>query len=175
MWALVVLGLVAVVVVAGLPFLVFPAHDEPGQVDVVLVLGGPTDARVDLAMQMVDDGLTENVLISLDPEQSENYRAAADACASRPEVVQCLKPDPFTTRGEVMWLSRESEANGWESAAVITFGPHISRARLIVNQCFGGDVLMLNSEEKVSLPYYAYMYAYQSAATVKALIQGRCE
>ncbi len=88
--------------------------------------------------------------------------------------MQCLKPDPFTTRGEVMWLNREAEANGWDTAAIITFGPHVSRSRLIAGQCFDGEAIMLNSGEKVSLPYYAYMYVYQSAATVKALIQGRC-
>ncbi len=175
MWFLVALGLVAAVVLAGLPFLVFPAHDEPAKADVALVLGPPTDTRMELAQSMVDEGLTEHVLVSLDPEESEMYPLAGEICASGDDTYVCAKPDPFTTRGEAIFLQEEATKNGWTNAAVITFTPHISRSRMIMKNCFDGEVSMLDSGESVSLPFWAYQYAYQSAATVKALIQGRCD
>lgn len=174
-WTLAAVVAVVGVVAVGWPFLVSPAHDEPADVDVVLVLGPPTDDRMEIAWQMVEDGQTAHVLVSLDPEVEEGlYPLAQEACASPSEVVACTKPDPFTTRGEAQWLRDEAAANGWDSAAVITFRPHISRARMIVQNCYDGEVRMLESQTSFGLTWWAYFYAYQSAATVKAWIQGDC-
>ncbi|MDN4472034.1 hypothetical protein [Demequina zhanjiangensis] len=175
MWTLAAVVAVAGVVAVGWPFLVAPAHDEPADVDVALVLGPPTDERMEIAQQLVADGLTDHVLVSLDPEIAEGtYELAQEACAAPDGVVACAKPEPFTTRGEAQWLRDEAAARGWDSAAVITVTHHISRSRMIVRSCFDGEVLMLEAEEPMTPVLWAYFYAYQSGATVKAWVQGAC-
>ncbi len=174
-WALAAAVAVVGVVAAGWPFLVAPAHDEPADVDAVLVLGPPTDARMEIAWQMIDGGLADHLLVSLDPWLPEGtFPLAEAACAYPGDLVACTKPDPFTTRGEAQWLRDEAAANSWDSVAVITFTPHISRSRMIVQNCFEGEVLMVEESSGLAPHYWAYQYAYQSAATVKALLQGDC-
>jgi hypothetical protein len=50
---------------------------------------------------------------------------------------------------------------------VTTQAAHLERARLIVGRCFGGSIAMLNSGEPPE-GGWAWEYAYQTAATVKA-------
>ena len=174
-WLLAGAMMLAGVALVGVPFLVAPAHDAPAQVDAVYVIGPPDDARMEAAWQMIDEGLADHLMISIDPQLPEaTFALAQAACAHPGAVVLCSQPDPFSTRGEAEWLRDEAAARGWDSVAVITEAAHISRARMIVKQCFDGQVLMIEPQESPSLRHWVYQYFYQSAATVKALFQGDC-
>ncbi|WP_084104787.1 ElyC/SanA/YdcF family protein [Demequina sp. NBRC 110056] len=172
----------AVVAIAGIPLYVLPALDEPSSTDVVYVIGPPTEARLDVAREFVEDGLTGAVMISLDPDESERWEAAAAVCdgawqddpATADAEVICAKPEPFTTRGEARELEREMAAHGWESAAVVTIRPHVSRARMIIERCEVGELSMVDSGESLHPWYWAYHYAYQSAGFVKAGVLSGC-
>lgn len=162
-----------------IPTYVFPAAADPAEVspaDVVYVIGPPADERVDKARELLDAGVADTLMISIDPEEYGDWELAASACLDGlPGVtVLCAKPDPFTTRGEGRWLRTEAQARGWESAVVITFTPHISRARAIVAQCFDGELTMVDSHQRVDPHYWAYMFAYQSGAYAKMWLLGGC-
>ncbi|WP_169746630.1 hypothetical protein [Demequina maris] len=177
----VALGAAAVLVaLVGLPLYVFPARDEPREVDAVYVIGPPTDPRMELAESMIDDGLTDTMVVSL-------AEAAYDAGerAKRPEAVQiceepqdftvyCSQPDPFTTRGEARWMRELIDENGWESVAVITTTPHLTRTRVIMERCWDGDIAYVSSGEHLDPWYWGYHYAYQSAAFVKVWLEDGC-
>jgi hypothetical protein len=182
-------GLVALVVAAGIPLYVLPSADEAGAVDVVYVIGPPTDARMDVALDMVADGDAGALMVSLDPEEAEEWPEAARVCAGESSgeassessadlpadlPVLCAKPDPFTTRGEARELEAQMATHGWDSAAVITFTPHISRTRMILERCDTGDVAVVNSGESVDPWYWVYQYAYQTAGYAKAFILQGC-
>ncbi|MFW2512343.1 hypothetical protein ACNI3K_01030 [Demequina sp. SO4-13] len=242
--AIVVVAVAIVLVVVGIPILVTPATDDPGtvNVDVAYVIGPPTDARMEVAYDLIADGRAEALLVSLDPEESDRWTEAARACGldgraegigagaertaeavgsagagaertaeasgsagagdkltneaagsagaensgtgpDAPEApldlepgipVLCSKPDPFTTRGEARWLEDEMVEHGWDSAAVITLTPHISRARMIMERCDTGDIAMVDVGESLAPWYWAYMYAYQTAGFTKAAILQGC-
>ncbi|WP_062292811.1 ElyC/SanA/YdcF family protein [Demequina phytophila] len=170
-------ALAGLVVLIGLPLYVFPAHDEPRAVDAVYVIGPPTDTRMELAEQMIADGLTDTMVVSLgeDDEERGKWHEAAAACdsAQRYEVF-CSEPDPFTTRGEARWLRSLVDQEGWESVAVITTTPHLTRTRVIMERCWDGDIAYLSSGEHLDPWYWAYHYAYQSAAFVKVWLEDGC-
>lgn len=158
-----------VAIIAGLPVYVFPQTDPPGHSDVVYVIGPPTKARMALADEMLDSGLADTLLISVnDPDDS-------DLCRPRPTVtVYCARPDPFTTQGEARWLRDMATDHHWDSATVITFTPHITRARLLMERCFPGEVRMLADAAPLHLGDWVYSYVYQTGAFVKVALNPGC-
>ncbi|GIG53798.1 ElyC/SanA/YdcF family protein [Demequina activiva] len=175
-------GVAAVAIaLAGIPVYVLPATDEPGLVDVIFVIGPPTDARMDVALGMAEQGHSDALMVSLDPAESDEYPQAARVCAGdwgdalpADATVLCMKPDPFTTRGEARDLDAAMAAQGWESAAVVTLTPHVSRARMIMERCDTGEVSMIDSGEALAPWYWVYHYAYQSAGYAKAFVLQGC-
>lgn len=181
--ALGVAGLVVAVVVAGIPLYVVPASDDPDEVDVdvAYVIGPPTNGRMEIATEMVNEGRADAILVSLDPGAADYYEAAAHLCAGDTAdvlavdaTILCDKPDPFTTRGEARWLEDEMAEHSWDSAAVITFTPHVSRTRMIMERCNTRDVAMVDSGGDLATSYWAYQYAYQTAAFAKAAVLQGC-
>ncbi|WP_169746748.1 YdcF family protein [Demequina silvatica] len=173
--ALVAAGIAFVLV--GLPLYVYPAHDEPREVDAVYVLGSPMDMRMDLAEQMVADGLTDTVVVSIseDPAERQWVPQAVEACETSQEyTIICGTPDPFTTRGEARWLRDLQEEHGWESVGVITVAPHISRTRVIMGRCWDGDIAYFESGEPLWFELWVEQYLYQTAAFVKVAFERGC-
>lgn len=156
--------------VAGLPFFVFPTVEPvPPHADVALVLGPPLPQRIEVAERLLDDGTVGAALISV-PDQYIPWELRP-LCARA--HVTCFDPDPSTTRGEARMLGRDAARDGWTSAVVITMPAHVSRARTIVSRCFAGRISMVADSEPPA-GGWAYQYAYQTAATVKAWLNQGC-
>ncbi|MDN4475400.1 hypothetical protein QQX09_05960 [Demequina sp. SYSU T00192] len=167
----------AVAFVAGLPLYVFPAHDEPRAVDAVYVIGPPTEARMELAEEMVADGLTDTIIVSLDddPDIRRRWDEATAVCEEPQDfTVYCSMPDPFTTRGEARWMRDLIEENGWDAVGVVTMAPHLTRTRVIMERCWDGDLAYLDSHETMSPFVWAYQYLYQTAALIKVGLEDGC-
>jgi len=88
--------------------------------------------------------------------------------------VMCISPKPFTTQGEAAALGRLAAVHGWHSAIVITNTWHVLRARMYLQRCFSGALSVIDSGQPSSLPYWAYEYAYQSAAFLKSTTESGC-
>src|SRR5690606_3559378 len=75
-------GLVVAVAVAGIPVLVVPASDDPATVeaDVAFVIGPPTDARMEVAYDLIAEGRADALMVSLDPAEAADWPLAAQAC-----------------------------------------------------------------------------------------------
>jgi uncharacterized SAM-binding protein YcdF (DUF218 family) len=71
-------------------------------------------------------------------------------------------------------LHRLASQYGWRTVIVVTFRPHISRARYILEHCFDGDLIMVESPSDLSVPRWAFEYAYQTAGYVRAVLQPGC-
>lgn len=141
---LALVALVAVVVIALLapvPLVLRPNADDPGDSDVVLVLGPPDPERMALAERLMAQGHAKALVVSID---SRWTAARLPACSEpRPYPVTCFQPDPATTRGEGMELRRLADAQGWHSVQAITFDWHVNRARDILGRCYAGAVRVL--------------------------------
>lgn len=172
------------IVLAGIPLYVLPATDDPEtvDVDVAYVIGPPTDARIKAAIELIREGRAGALLVSADVENlhgdwNEARRVCSeDGHADVPDDVEtlCDRPDPFTTRGEARWLEEEMAAHGWESAAVVTFTPHISRTRMIMQRCDTGDISMVDSGSSMSARNLVQRYVHETAGFVKALVLQGC-
>ena len=163
------LAALALFVVAGLPIYVFPQVDEPAKVDVIYVLGLATETRMALADGMLEAGLSETLMISTpDPEEDP-------LCEPRSDVrVYCLTPEPFTTQGEAQDLATMAADHDWNSALVITFTPHIDRARMLIKRCYTGELRVVEDDAAISIGYWGYQYLYQTGAFIKAALTPGC-
>ncbi|WP_194832225.1 YdcF family protein [Nocardia sp. XZ_19_369] len=171
-WVRACLVLVVVLAVAGValwPVYVRPRTDPPAPADAVLVLGGAHDGREQLGLRLAAEGFAPRILIS-DPY--ENSVMINRICrGSYTFEVICFDPSPRTTRGEGRELARLARAGGWQRVIVVTFTPHISRARYILGKCWAGELLFVDPEPRLSVPRWAYDYLYQSVGYVKAAVE----
>ena len=169
---------VALVALAGLPVYVFPTVEStPAHADVILVLGPPTSQRMSAARDLVTAGVSDRILVSVPPSVyvpgTRDHEKFA-ACTRDDPVVHCFQPDPTTTRGEARELGRLAERNGWRSAIAITMTPHIARARMIIQRCFSGTLVMHTADAPLSAGDWIYQYGYQTAGFVRAGLERGC-
>ncbi|RDI63198.1 YdcF family protein [Nocardia pseudobrasiliensis] len=160
---------VAVYVAALWPVYVRPRIDTPMRADAIVVLGGAHDGREELALRLARDGYAPRVLFSDPYEHSAlmnrichgGYRFRVD----------CFDPDPRTTLGEGRELAARARTDGWRRVIVVTFTPHVSRARYVLGKCWGGELLVVVAHPRISPLRWAYQYVYQSAGYVKAAVE----
>ena len=159
---------VLLVVLIGVPLYVLPPAGDPKKSDAILVLGPPTEQRIALAEELRDEGVSDLIIVSV---QKSGGQTEQDLDICRDEGVRCDVPDPFTTRGEVLLISENSAASDPPSLTVVTFTPHVMRARYIFGKCYAGDVTVVSTNQPLSFGGWAYQYLYQSVAFVKALFE----
>lgn len=161
----------AAIAVAGLPLYVFPSQGDPTDADLVYVIGPPQQQRLDLAASLRDTDTPPPLLVSVSDSRGghgeRHFNASAlDVC--RQEAVTCKSPIPFTTAGEARLLTEYTATHEAGKTVVITFTPHVARTRYIFAKCYAGDVTVVGVDTDMTLFDWAYQYAYQSAAFVKA-------
>lgn len=162
-------------VIAGLPLYVRPQIDKPRRADAILILGGADYRRYPFGFDLgVDGGWAPDVVMSI-PRGTHDWWLT-DACSTRhPRIrLHCFVPDPPTTKGEGRELRRLAVQYGWRTVIVVTFRPHISRARFILEQCFTGDLVMVASPAHISDSRWGFEYVYQTAGYLRAMLQPGC-
>ncbi|MFH5232758.1 YdcF family protein [Antrihabitans spumae] len=174
--AVVFIVVVLALVGAGFPVFVRPQIDPLQRADVILVLGGYGTDRYTYGIELARRGYAPVVLFSNPYGPDTDIDEVREPCEFPPEgiALECFAPDPATTKGEARELRQLSEERGWTSVIVVTYLPHISRARYIIEQCFDGDVVMTPSREELSIGYWAWAYLYQTAGYVRALGNRSC-
>lgn len=170
----ILLGLFVVWLAACYLVVLEPTVNKPAKVDAILVLGPPdVDGRVDEAYALAHAHLASTVVISV---QSDLQLQVKSACRNQNPDYQviCFQPDPSTTQGEAEEIGRLATQHGWTSIMVVTSKYHISRARMIVERCMPGKVLMVAAPGKPSIAQWAYQFAYQTGGYLKAFIHRDC-
>lgn len=155
------------IVLVGLPLYVFPASDDLSPSDVAYVLGPPMDERLAIAEALRDDGLVDQIVVSV---QASGGQTAQDLEICDDPGVTCAVADPSTTRGEELLLTELAPGTS-PSLIVITSTPHVARTRFIFEKCYPGEVAVVAAERPESLEAWTSQYLYQSLAFVKAVVE----
>lgn len=171
-------GILATLGVGGYFLFTRPHADPLGKADVIIVLGGENDGRLQYGLSLAQQGYADTVVLSnsydgdSDADQADYRRACAAGTLAI--TVVCFKADPYTTRGEAMFLSRLAKQHNWTRVIVVSWNYHMVRARYIFHQCFDGAVLMrpVPRAYDFSVRRWALEYAYQYTALVKAFVLG---
>ena len=144
---LIALVLVAALAVASVPLFILYDDDEVTRADAVMVLAGEK-RRLPVGLELVERGVAPLLVISdgLDPRWTQANRLCR---FGDPAKIVCVRPDPYSTRGEARLAARLARERGWDSLVVVTSRFHLFRARVRFERCFekpephrlGGDHL----------------------------------
>jgi len=160
--------------VGGLPVYVRPQVDALRHADAILILGGADYSRYPFGFDLGSKGWAPKVVVS-NPNGSHDPWLTNYCATPHPGLdLHCFVPDPPTTKGEGRELRRLAARYGWRTVIVVTFRPHISRARFILERCFDGDLIMVASPTRLSLPGWAYQYVAQTLGYLRAAVQPGC-
>ncbi|MCD2098998.1 YdcF family protein [Rhodococcus rhodochrous] len=178
-WLAVLVLVACAFIAAGFPVYVAPQIEIENlspyrRADAIFVLGGAIYERYPYALELALEGFAPEVVVS-NPNGAKDVWLTDLCDHPRYEFpVTCFEPDPPTTRGEAMELRRLAEQRGWDSVIVVTFVPHVSRARFILDRCFDGELIMAASPADIALSYWAWAYAYQTAGYMRAFSHTGC-
>lgn len=169
-----ILALLLAAAIGGIPVFVHPQIDPVRPADAVIVLGGPGYSRYGLGFQLATAGFAPTLVIS-NPNGARDVHMTkrCEATDERFRLI-CFVPDPATTRGEAVELARLAKQYGWKTVIVVTSRPHISRARLILEQCFHEELIMVAFQSNPSLLRWAFEYFYQGTGYIKAALESSC-
>ena len=133
------LALLAAVVVVTARYVVWAPSDEAGRADALVVLAGGGAERLDEAVRLVETGAAPVLAIS-------HGRRPGSVDANRlcngglPYEVLCFEPRPDRTQGEARAVAQLARRRGWRSVIVVTSRYHVTRATMLLERCFDGDV-----------------------------------
>ncbi|MDQ1203285.1 YdcF family protein [Rhodococcus sp. SORGH_AS_0303] len=175
--ALTVVGAVAVATAVGWEPYVSPPVDQPTAADAIVVLGGAHDGREEFGLELAEDGYAPQVVFS-DPYTARGVGSygdpdyMSDLCNGTYDfTVTCFVPDPSTTRGEGREIRRLAEEQNWKHVLVVTFRPHVSRSRYILDKCWDGDLTVLASPTELPWWAWTWQYVYQTAGFARAVFE----
>lgn len=164
-----VVVVVVVFLVASSVLFVWPATDQPRHVDAILSLeGGNEGARETTAVSLAKRGYAPVLLFS------RGQPDAGAACPHVPRVsVVCFFPHPAKTIGEISFASAYARRHGWHSLMIVAGHAQVTRARLLAERCFSGQLIMIPAP--VQLTHLPYEVVYEWGAFIKAVVSDeRC-
>lgn len=160
-------------VTAGWRVYMHPQTDPLRPADAIVVLGGTPYERFDVGLDLAKRGYAPYLLIA--QSTGANDRNMDKYCKGHfTFTVSCFIPDPWTTEGEAQEIRAKAQELGWHHIIVITFTPHVSRARYIVGKCFDGELTMVASPTPSGVAFWSWMFIRQSGSYVKAFLSPGC-
>jgi uncharacterized SAM-binding protein YcdF (DUF218 family) len=144
---------------------VFPTTDQPRPVDAILSLNGTDEsARESRAIVLAEEGYAPVLLFSEGGSPSPCPRV-------RGVRVVCFIPVPGRTVGEVRFAADYARRHGWHSLMVVPGRAQATRARLLLERCFSGRVVVVPAS--FQLTRFPFEVLYEWAALGKALFVDR--
>jgi uncharacterized SAM-binding protein YcdF (DUF218 family) len=150
MVARVVLALIGLWIAACLLFFTWSPWEShaPARADVVVVLSGGLNSRLDPALALMRRDVAPTLAIS-GAFHGANWKKARKLCRGgygrlRYRVL-CFEPTPFSTQGEARAIERLAREHQWTRVVVVTSTFHVTRAHLLVRRCYDGAVWMVGT------------------------------
>lgn len=159
-------ALIVLFAAATLRLFIWPAQGMPAHVSAIVMFAGPGD-RLPVALRLAREHRAPMLVIS------QGQHGYGGPC---PEPVPgvtliCFDPNPGNTRGEAEFAGQLAKRYHWDSVVLVTGTEQDTRARMLMERCFGGSVYVVTG----SLPLGAWPYqiAYEWGALAKALVVQR--
>jgi hypothetical protein len=157
---------VAALLAATSVLFLWPATDQPQHVDAIVSLDGINEgAREATAVSLAEKGYAKVLLFS------QGF-ARSTPCPVVPAVsVVCFEPNPARTVGEIEWAAGYAHRHRLHSLMIVAGSTQVTRARLLMRECFSGRVVMIPAP--IALRDIPYEVIYEWGALVKAEVFDR--
>ena len=166
----VTLGAAVIVVLASLSarLFVWPSADDPEAADAVVLFAGGRGERLALAERLMAEGMAPNLVVpnGTAPEWPDGNRVCN---GHLPYAVHCPRPEPDTTRGEARTIAALAGEKGWTRVIAVTSSYQLSRARLLLERCFDGEVLGARAQPELSALAWGQRVAHEWLAWTHAM------
>lgn len=151
-----------------------PTIDPHERVDALYVLG-PLEAHIDAALDLMSQGVAPVMVAttSLDPSGNPYFTQHCGTSTATYRI-ECVIPDPYSTRGEAAMLGELVRERGWTKVAVLASTPQASRARLWMERCVPVTVLIWDHPQRRSAPAWLSEFIHQSGGWVQAQFVEGC-
>ena len=161
-----VMALVVAFLLVTARLFVWPAEGMPAGVSAIVMLAGPGD-RLPVALQLAREHRAPMLVVS------QGWQGYGGPCPPAVPGVQliCFDPDPGNTRGEAEFAGQLAKRYHWRSVVLVTTRAQDTRARIIMQRCFGGSLYVVTASLPVSS--WPYQIAYGWGALLKALVWQR--
>ncbi|MDH6196225.1 uncharacterized SAM-binding protein YcdF (DUF218 family) [Mycobacterium frederiksbergense] len=166
--------LLTAALIGGLPVYLQPQIDPVRHADAIFVLGGYGDQRYTYGLELAKQGWAPKLVVSNPRGKDDPWLTEYCATQHTGFDLNCFAPDPATTKGEGRELRQLASQFAWRTVIVVTFRPHISRARFILERCFDGDLVMATPSDQFSAGRWAIEYGYQTAGYARAVLEPGC-
>jgi uncharacterized SAM-binding protein YcdF (DUF218 family) len=167
--------LVALWLVAVAVLFVWPqANDKPpAHADVVVVLSGGRNSRLDPALKLMRRGIAPVLAISSvarDPKWITAQKLCKGEYGKLRFKVLCFEASPYSTRGEAETVARLAREHGWHRIVVVTSMYHVTRAHMLFRRCYHGDLWTVGTSSPLR-----YLPEEWASETGKLLVQVTAE
>jgi uncharacterized SAM-binding protein YcdF (DUF218 family) len=154
MWRRRALAAIAAAVMVGialtLRWFVWPPSADPERADAVVALGGE-GGRYERAVELMEQGVAPTLLLS-SRRAEDTGEWMSDVCdADAAYEVVCFEPQPSRTSGEARVATRIAHERGYDRIVVVTARYHVTRAKVLFERCFDGDVQMVRAGGHIRL------------------------
>lgn len=146
----------------------WPARGMPAHVSAIVMFAGPGE-RLPVALRLAREHRAPTLVVS---QGQHGYGGPCPPAVPGVALI-CFDPDPGNTRGEAEFVGRLAKRYHWSSVVLVTGTEQDTRARMLMERCFGGSVYVVTG----SLPpsSWPYQIAYEWGALIKALaLQRHC-
>jgi uncharacterized SAM-binding protein YcdF (DUF218 family) len=164
----VALVLLAALVAVNLRLFVWPGTDAIEPADAVVVLAGGEGERLDRGLELVQAGVAPTLALSFGPD-----RLCGDAPAQAFDVV-CFRPSPENTRGEAEAIGRIAAERGWTNVVLVTSTSHVTRARLLLERCYSGELQVADATPRRDVPGWFFDIAHEWGGLAEAITASGC-
>lgn len=156
-------------------YVAHPDIDAHERVDALYVLG-PVETRLDEALALMDAGLAPVMLATTSIDEATGTPYFTDHCGRVTATyrIECVVPDPYTTRGEAELLAEQVREHGWTKVAILTSTAHASRAGLLMRRCVAASVLVWDYPSDNSVTGWLSEFVHQSGGWVQAQLDPGC-
>ena len=160
-------ALVAALVLVSARLFVWPAEGMPTQVSAIVVLAGPGDDRLPVALRLAREHRATTLVVS------QGWQGYGGPCPSPVAGIRliCFEPDPGNTQGEAQYVGRLAQRYHWRSVVLVTIREQDTRARVRMGRCFSGSIYVVTAP--LPLNNVPYQVAYEWGALFKSLVLQR--
>lgn len=144
---------------------IHPKQDFPTHADAIVVFAGGKGERFNMAEKLVNEGVSSTLIVNVGSLSWPGQAEILLQCQRKdlPYHLICVLVEEDNTAGEARQFAQMAYNMGLVRLVAVTSDFHLTRASVLLSQCYAGTIMRVGSKEKV-------LSQWPHRAMIKALI-----